>query len=266
MCTIVTGLFDISRHKIDGRTWDEYLSWFSKTLKINAPMVVFVEKKTVDFVKKHRDSKETTIIETSIDNLYYYQYKKEMDLILISEDYLKKIKDANRIECRNSLYSIIQYSKFEFMKFASDKNYFNSSYFLWMDAGLSRFFDNLNFEKPYPSDKSKKVLLDNKNKILIQTFMSYYPDLFYADNLSEEYLLDNRSYVMGGMFGGSNFSIVDISKKIDDLFKEMLSKTIVNNEQIALGFLYKKYPKLFTTFINDARIHRSYELINALSK
>ena len=52
--TIVTSLQDIRRHNMDGRKWDEYLEWFSGTLQINAPMVVFVDESLVKFVKHYR--------------------------------------------------------------------------------------------------------------------------------------------------------------------------------------------------------------------
>ena len=57
--TIVTALFNIQRQDMDGRTWNEYLQWFSKTLELKCPMVIFVEDELVDFVKEHRGSRKT---------------------------------------------------------------------------------------------------------------------------------------------------------------------------------------------------------------
>ena len=51
--TLVTSLYDIGRSKLDGRTWEEYLKWFSKTLQLKSPMVVFVDETMVDFVKQN---------------------------------------------------------------------------------------------------------------------------------------------------------------------------------------------------------------------
>jgi hypothetical protein len=265
MTTIVTGLFDISREGMDGRNWQSYLDWFSDTLKLNASFVVFVEPKLEHFVKEKRNERSTKIIVQELKDLEFYKYKDKMDSIISSSEYRSKIKDNSRIECNHSLYSIIQYSKFAWMKQAAQKNYFKDNYFIWMDAGLSRFFGPLDLTKRYPSVNAENNLISDKEKILIQTFMSFYPDLFYAGELSEGYLLDNRSYVMGGMFGGDKKAIYKIKKEIIDLFEMMLDNNIVNNEQIALGYLYKKYPQLFKPFINNAAIHRSYEMINMLS-
>jgi hypothetical protein len=265
MCTIVTGLFDIKRHDMDGRVWDSYLSWFEKTLSLNCPMVVYVEEDTVEFVKNKRKNISTKIVSQKIEDLYYFKHKETMDKIIKSETYKNKIRDNKRIECNYSLYSIIQYSKFEWMKRTALENPFNSDYFIWMDAGLSRFFDDLDINKSYPSDNFKNQIEKIKQKVLIQTFMSHYPDLFNASVLSDQYLVDNRSYVMGGMFCGGKDALISVKEKIDNLFEHMLSNNIVNNEQIALGYLFKKTPELFISFINNSTHHRSYELINYLS-
>ena len=121
-------------------------------------------------------------------------------------------------------------------------------------------------DKNYPGENAKTQLELVDDKVLIQVFESFYPDLFNAKTLSEDYLLDNRSFVMGGMFGVGAAKIKELCSKVDEVLQLMLSKNIVNNEQIALGYLYKKYPDMFVEFINDARIHRSYELIVELSE
>ncbi len=264
MTTIVTGLFDIGREKIDGRNFNQYLDWFKHTLSINSPMVVYVEPNLKNFVSTYRTNKNTKIITQSLNSLYFMKYKEKMDMIISSEDYKNKISDASRIECNSSLYSIIQYSKFIWMDNAANKNFFNSSYFIWMDAGLSRFFNNLDTSKPYPSvDKHIELLKDN-DKILLQVFMSHYPDLFNASCLSDNYLFDNRSYVTGGIFGGTPAALKELKKYILKTFDNMLKNNNVNNEQIVLGYLLKKYPNLFKLFINNSAYHKNYELINVL--
>lgn len=267
MTTIVTGLFDINRVKLDGRSWESYLTWFEKTLSINSPMVIFVEEKTYDFVKSRRNDKHTKIIVKKLNDLDMYKYKNDMDDIIKSDSYKIKIKDSNRIECKNSLYTIIQFSKFDWMSYASLYNPFNSDYFIWMDAGLSRFFDELNTSNSYPSIKNENELISYGNKVFIQTFCRSYPDLFNSTFLGEEYLCDNRSFVMGGLFGGNKNILPVLRNKIHEVFdKLMLHNNIINNEQIVLGYIYKNSPNLFVTFVNDNIKHRSYEIINILAK
>lgn len=264
--TLVTSLYDINRYNLDGRTWGEYLEWFAKTLQLKSPMVVFVDQDLVEFVQEHRKNLPTKIVEESIDQIPYYHLKEKMDAVIQSKEYQSKISDPNRIECKSSLYNIIQYSKFGWLEFAADENYFNSEYFLWVDAGLSRFFYDINLNNSYPGENAKESLLDIKDSILIQVFLSYYPDLANAKEISEDYLRDNRSYIMGGMFGAGKESIKKFRPIIDDILDQMLSDNLINNEQIALGYLYKKHPDLFVEFFNESHLHRSYELVVELSK
>ncbi len=264
--TLVTSLYNINRSSLDGRTWNEYLEWFAKTLKLKSPMVIFVDEDLVEFVQENRGNLPTNIIEQSLEEIPYYYLKDRMDEVLNSEEYKLKISDPTRIECRSSLYNIIQYSKFKWLKNVAEKNYFNSDYFLWVDAGLSRFFYDINLNNPYPGENAQESLLEIKDRILIQVFLSYYPELANAKEMVDDYLKDNRSYIMGGMFGAGKESINKLCKIIDEVLEKMLSENIVNNEQIALGYLYKKYPEFFVEFFNESHLHRSYELVVELSK
>ena len=45
----------------------------------------------------------------------------------------------------------------------------------------------------------------------------------------------------------------------------MLKNNNLNNEQIVLGYLLKKYPNLFKLFINNSAYHKNYEVIDVLS-
>lgn len=264
--TIVTSLQDIRRHNMDGRKWDEYLEWFSVTLQIKAPMVVFVDESLVKFVKHYRGDQKTEIITEKLEDVPFYKYKDRMDEIIASEDYQKRIADAPRIECQHSLYSIIQFSKFWWVKEAVSRNYFDSDFYFWMDAGLSRFFYDMDISQNYPGEEARKQLETIKDKVLIQVSMFPYQDLYNAKVLGEDYLLNNRSYVMGGMFGVGKEKIDELCGLVEQTFEKLLDDGIVNNEQIVLGYLFKKHPDLFIEFINDLRIHRGYELIVELSK
>jgi len=267
MITIVTSLYDIDRENLDGRSWDSYLGWFKKTLAINNPMVVFVDNNTREFIETNREGKETLIISEPIEKAPYYYLKNSMDLIIQSDEYRRKIKDSDRIECKSSLYNIIQYSKFGWVERAADINQFNTNLYLWLDAGISRFFDSLEITtgNKYPGDLFLGSIADMDNEVFIQIFMSSYPDLANSTFLPEEYLTDNRSYVAGGIFIASRASIKNIKKEIDNiLLNLMLENGFINNEQIAMGYLLKKKPELFRTFQNYSNKHRNYEILNLL--
>ena len=240
--TVITALYDIGRDlKGDGRTIDQYLNWFEKTLNLNVPMVVYTEEKFKNFVlnKKHTNLK---LIVKPLNEIPYYKYKNNIDTVLTDPIYYKKIKDPHRVECILSLYNIIQYSKFEWIREAIDENYFNTDYYFWMDAGCSRFFDNIDVNTIWPNNYS---ILD-KNKFNIQgnnnTINYFIEDV-------ENYIWDSNCILVGTLFGGTKEICIKMAELVNDEFNHYLSKNIINNEQIILGILYKKYPQMFNLYI-----------------
>ena len=251
--TIVSSLFNIHREGMDGRSWEEYLRWFDLTLQLKCPMILFVTEDLVSFVEERRVNIPTDIIVQTVDEIPYQHLKEHLDTIINSEEYKERISDPSRIECQYSTYSIIQYSKFEWLKHAIKENTFNSKFFFWMDAGASRFFDGYDLSLEYPSSAAIEALVEMGDKFLIQMNMEYYKDLANADILTEDYLLDNRSYVLGSMFGGTADKILKVCKDVEDvLLNKMIANSIVNNEQITLGYLVKQNP-------DDYEIYERYD-------
>lgn len=251
--TIVTSLFNIEREGMDGRSWDEYLEWFEKTLELKCSMVIFTTEDLVSFVEERRKTIPTEIITHSLEDIPYYYLKDTLDTIIDSEEYKQIILDPDRIECKHSIYSIIQYSKFKWLQQAIEENPFNSKFFFWLDAGGSRFFDGYNLANEYPSPNAIEALEEMGNKFLIQMNMEYYKDLVGADVLEDDYLLDNRSYVLGSLFGGTSESIKKVSDDVEYVLKnKMIDNGFVNNEQITLGYLVKQNP-------NDYEIYERYD-------
>ena len=245
--TFVSALFDIDR--VDGRKWDNYLKWFDITLKLKVPMVLFITEDLVEFVEERRKDIPTDVIIQTVDDIPYYKLKDEIQGILDSDQYKEDMSDPERIECQQAMYSIIQYSKFPWLQQAVELNPHKSDIFFWLDAGGSRFFNNFDLTEPYPGTAAMESLEDMGESFLIQMNSEYYKDLYEAEELSEEYLYDNRSYVLGSMFGGHKNIIPKIVDMVDDvLMNKMIGKNNINNEQIALGYLVKKYPNDFSIY------------------
>lgn len=263
--TIVTALYDIGREKIDGRGMHQYYDWFAKTLQIQCPMVIYCEKSHVGFIQKHRPVHlQTKIIEQELQEIPYYFLKEKMDAVLTDPVYLSKVADSSRIECKTSLYSIIQYSKFPWVLQAAKENYFGSDYFMWLDAGASRFIPDIDVSlSRFPGENFMNQLKLHPGKTLYQMYIFPYTDLSMRNEpLPHDYLYDNRSYVWGGMFVSDCAAIQKLSKLVEDvLIKEMLEKNLLNNEQIAVGFLLKQYKNEFVVLQNDLRSHRNFELM-----
>lgn len=264
--TIVTALYDINRESNgDGRKFEQYLSWFEKTLKITRPMVIFVEEPLVSFVQKHRKNLPTKIITQSLEEIPYYNLTKQIDDILKSENFKSKIGAPDRVECKLALYNSIIYSKFQWVKRIISEDPFESQLFMWMDAGLSRFFYGIDLD--YPSDNAIDTLMDCRDHVIIQTSMSYYSDLVRAPKYTQEHLWDARTWVMAGLWCGGKEVMTKFCNLIDDVLKnKMIANNVINNEQSAMAYVYKNNPEMFIAFENYADKHRPYEFIQELSK
>jgi hypothetical protein len=241
---VITALFDIGRDKIgDGRTIQDYLSWFEKTLSLNVTMTIFIDEQFFDFVSERRSPENTQIIVQKLEEIPFYPWREKIEEIITSNHYKSKMLDTKRIECINPLYNVIQYSKFGWIKRAIELNKFDSDYFMWMDAGCSRFFGNFNVSDSWPNQEKIKI-----DKFLIQGNQNTYR---YFPNLNiEKYIWDNNSTLVGTLFGGGRDVMLDVYEKINLIFKEnMIDNDCVNNEQFALSIMLKKYPKIFNVMM-----------------
>jgi hypothetical protein len=268
--TLVTALYDIDRKsKGDGRSFDEYLSWFAQTLKVKSPMVIFVEDYLEDFVIEHRKNLPTKIITQPLKQIPYYYLNDDIQHILDDKNFKERISAPSRLECKMSIYNVIIFSKFPWVKRVIEENPFQSEYFMWMDAGLSRFFTphDVDTNLPYPSESALESLLDNKDSVLIQAQMDFYPDLVNAKEYNDDYFWDARSWVMAGLWGGGSESLSKFCNMVDNVLQEKLIKRgIVNNEQIVMAYIYKTNDDMFTVFENHAHLHRQYEIIAEIQK
>ena len=262
--TFVSALFDINR--VDGRKWEEYLKWFEITLKLRVPMVLFLDRDMQEFIDKRRgdlfskpEQKEylhTQTLYQTVEDIPYYGLKDQIQEILDSDQYKKDMADPERIECKQAMYPIIQYSKFPWLTKAAEMNPHKSDYFFWLDAGGSRFFEDYDLTQNYPSEEAKKALDEMGDSFLVQMNTEYYTDLANAKTLSTDYLYDNRSYVLGSMFGGHKKSLFRVCDMVHNvLMNDMLANNTINNEQIALGYLIKKYPDEFSLYERTNQKH-----------
>lgn len=257
--TMVTAFFDIQREdKGDGRKLADYLDWIKHTLQLNCQLFIVTESKFIPFMKKHRPPQyKTFIYEDTFENAEYYKYLPRMREILAREDYKKRIAHPNRVECVLPEYNVIQYSKFGWLNEAIKQNPFNTDNFFWIDAGLSRFFGDLDLARFYPN-QSTVDRLDNKFAIQCRHDLLTYP-------IDDNFIWKSDNLLKGTMFGGSREVVLKMRKDIDDIFvTKMLGKNNVNNEQLAMALAYKHNPGMFY-IIEDSHISHIYSIIRKFS-
>ena len=241
--TIVTAFFDIHRDtKGDGRTVGEYMQWIEKTLQLNCNLFIVTEAKFVPFMKEKRPHYATYIHEDTLENASYYKYLPRMKEILESDAYKQRIAYPQRVECVLPEYNVIQYSKFGWLEEAMKINPFQSDTFFWMDAGISRFFLDVDVSLPYPRILPSDKFIIQK-RFDLETFSM---DIWKADNV-----------LKGTMFGGRKESVLAVSTKVEEMFQSMLMQENVNNEQIALAMVYHDNKDLFF-IVDDSNVHLQF--------
>ena len=235
MITIVTALYNINREREgDGRPFHDYLKWLPETLSLSCNYVIYTEIGVVPYIPKQPNIK---VVVTSPDEIPLYHKQGHIQSILSDRTYLSQIKHPTRVECVLPMYTVIQYSKFEWLKRTIKENPFGSSFFFLMDAGCSRFFDGLSKSFPNHNNLPPKFLIQgnvNTNRIPID----------------EHYKWMSDCVLVGTFFGGPTEYVTKVSDlTLKFLQEEMLDKNMINNEQIALAFICKREPSLFNIYI-----------------
>lgn len=250
--TAVTALFDINREKNgDGRSIDYYLSLLNKTLQLNVSFVIFCEEKLFSKVSSMtRKNPETKIITMNPSDIEYFKYIKTVEKITKSDDYLSKIMGRNRLEVKLPAYNLLIMNKMNFMNIAAENNYFDSNFFIWVDAGSSRFFGNHDIQKNIKWPVYDKL---DYNKFNIQIKKT-----LFSENDIDKIMYHNDHFTTATIFGGNPETIKRFMSLIRKNFDYMINKNCINNEQITLAMIYKQQPKLFNVYINKTNNHLPY--------
>lgn len=248
--TFVTALYDINRWEKDWRTFDKYLKWFKHTLKINAPLIIFIPKYLEKFVLENRPYKNKTkiIIQDFVD-IPYYNLVEIWNNIQKTETFNKNISWKMLIQnVFPEIYSV-RYSKFKWLSIASESNFFNTDNFIWIDWGISRFFYWLNI-------KNLKLIADIPTNKFI---MCASKEILNLNKLDNNYFWTDKQITQWWLFWGNKYIINKISSLVEDyLFNVMIPNNSLNNEQILLTFLAIKYPEYFKIHIQKYTSKKFY--------
>ena len=127
-------------------------------------------------------------------------------------------------------------------------NVFNSDFFFWVDAGISRFFLDVDIYAPYPL--AIKFLETTKDTLIIQKRFDLNCEL-----IKENFIWGSDNLLKGTMFGGTPYIINKIASLLEDVFKNMILNKTMNNEQLALSIVWKNNKELFTIVDDNPHVH-----------
>jgi len=239
--TLISSYFNISRSY---RPKETYLKWVESTIRLNAPFIFFTQPQYKAEIERifmtSKQNHKFKIITIELEELAYYNDLQRVEEILASDEYKAKISNPERIECTNPMYSIVIYSKMSLLLKSAELNPFNSTKFIWVDAGISRFYGGFNLKRKL----SGKTL--SPSSFFIACEKRAFDDVDFRNRNETGFIWSARNYFLAGIMGGTYDTILKVTNELRKKWTYLLEeKRAVNNEQHALMLVYFDWPNMF---------------------
>uniref|UniRef100_A0A915I3L8 Uncharacterized protein n=1 Tax=Romanomermis culicivorax TaxID=13658 RepID=A0A915I3L8_ROMCU len=236
-CTVVTALLDIGRGNwsLYRRRLSFYMSAMKRVLALNAPMYIFADAWTADFIAderaKNNFSDKTIVDKITLENLpYYKEYFPIISKIVENEqqncEYHRELLNRkpqwdpamkNHPEAFSPKYILLMNSKPYMLHKAARINSFHSTHFFWLDAGYGH--GTLEVAFPLP-DKPwcPKNVVKSVEKVTILTLQ---PELKLSQITLENLYRKDVVLIIGSFFGGSIWALDEFYHLYDRVFKNL---------------------------------------------
>ncbi|KAK3754138.1 hypothetical protein RRG08_024211 [Elysia crispata] len=249
--TVVTALLDIGRGSWSNnqeRGYNTYLLYMQRMLRLDVNMVVFVEPKGrpfIDWMRRGRTSR-THVVDVSFKALPYYRYRDQFAAIMESESYKEgnELYSSGKAEATSPEYDIIQLSKFYFMDRSVQENFFNTSYFIWLDAGYGHGAD------VHPKDGVwlPQNLFEHADQL---TFIERAPGALYYESSKDRLHKMSINIIAGLFFGGGGQVVQEAYRRQQKELDRWLKHGIVDDDQTMYMMLYYQDPAMFHLVSGD---------------
>lgn len=245
--TIVSALYYIGRDRWKssgfGPNNDRYKNWVKNLLSLDADIYFYVDDfyydYVVDFRKKYDpEFKKTTIVRESLDSMYFYKkYFNDESCLMFSPEFRKRVWFKDSADMCYPIYHIINFTKIDFVKRASEVNPYNSDYFFWVDAGGMRE----NFEQyenvKWPNENSE-FLNDKIIHFSHHSSFEIYPN-------KDQYFLSQTRNIQGTAWIVPKNKIDHFFNLIDNQVSTIISEKIVGSDEKVYDFLFKNNEDLY---------------------
>jgi hypothetical protein len=244
--TIVTGLWDIKRGAIaDGfkRDFSHYLECFARLLKVDYNMVIYVPSELHEFVWQHRQHHNTRIVTKELSDLENFQFNPDVQRIRQSDVWRGQagwLHDSPQSQLEH--YNLITLQKQFFLNDATLFNFFDTKYFLWVDAGISNTIGDPTY---YLDEQFESKIIPDMKKMLYLGFP--YDGTVevhgFEKNAMNRLAGKETKYVCrGGIFGGPKHVINEINDHYYGLMAETLPNNLMGTEESLFTILSYRFP------------------------
>jgi hypothetical protein len=219
----VTALYDIGRHRIDGRTIETYIEWLNATLRAPLPFTIFLDP-GIDAARVAAKPGDR-IVPVPLPDFVPYGWRERV---------LTATANASN-EITNALpdYSLLMFSKFDMLARTAAETDANG--LLWVDAGLSRFFAKDLAETHLNSAFIESQLAPHRLCISATPTLA---EALECRQFRKDHVGTMHRLASGGDFYVRTDAAAAIAEQIFDLVEnQWLAKGRWDNEQVGLGYL-----------------------------
>lgn len=230
---IVTALFDIKRESHDGRSVDEYLNYLGDILTKFSDVIVFHDCIPLSYIERYP---KANFCYLEISELPLFANLK--DIKKVNERY-SNYPEADLVN-KSDYYGIVINSKIYLLGLAGKIS--QSSYLLWIDAGISRF--NLGkFPSVPKTDFSKFSKYQAVFQIDIRNWMRNFKILKSPRNWISPG--SSSRIIGGGIFLLSREFVPELDNVLKKYILGNLRRGIWDTEQVNLFFVLASYRVLY---------------------
>jgi len=235
----VTMVYDIGRASKDGRTVNDYVTWLNLTLRLPITFTVFLDPKIDASQIKLKPG--DNLVQMSFDELYPNRWRDRVTAICVDGH---NIKAKDDLTYRLPAYALVQFAKFDVL--SRSKTYQpDATHVLWIDAGISRFFDTPPEKVFFDYDYFSHLAAASTASL----FLAITPRL--AIHLREKseatYVGTCERLATGEMFMIRADQSETVAHRVYDYVEQQwLVQNLWDNEQVALGEILSREPTFAT--------------------
>jgi len=254
--TIVTALVDLGRGTINtgfSRGYDDYLDRFQDVLRLNRPLVAFVDEAAEAVVWNHRDPATTRVHRLTADILKHsdvWPLVQQIRLTSAWQDQVDWLADSP--QARLEAYNPMVMSKLPWLASVAATNPFGSTHFAWIDAGLGRTVSASLLQSALESP----VIIEYLQRCL---FLCYPYEGHQEIHGFERTAMARRSgtdYVRwvtrGGFFGGPATYVGKAASLYETTLLDTLSEGLMGTEESVFTILAYLHPAIFDRYMIGA--------------
>lgn len=229
--TFVSCFYDIGRkHDEDKYKFESYFVWIEKLFSLDIKLVFYTSQQLYSKINSLNKTKNIFIL--IFDEIPLFKEKERLSL-----NWNKFITNNPKKDTLE--FAILTHSKFYFLEQSIKLDYYNTKYFAWIDAGISKVVKNIEI-LPKLSQFNDKIKICQINNFT------------FAQVRNPNFYLQTRYGVAGGFFTGSKENMLILIEKINKVREELLSKhSVFGLEQEYISRILFDEPELFFPYYGD---------------